>query len=64
MKNIPFLIIFDSNKTELLPFEEKLRTLINNNTDYRTNYMSINFKDEMGTILLGIEWLCEVMKPI
>lgn len=64
LKNIPFLILFNKLNTECEKLNEEFRNVANtlNNTLINTQY--INFESSINEINLGIEWLCEVMKPI
>jgi hypothetical protein len=64
LKNIPILIIFDINREDLHQSENKLRMVLNKSEGCVINYMNIDFQDGISTLYLGIEWLCEVMKPI
>jgi GTPase SAR1 family protein len=65
--DVPFLILFDkaNKKTEDLEINEKLRSQLKGK-DYNYNIQFVNFDDVKGLneIFYGIDWLCEVMKPV
>ncbi len=63
LKNIPFLIIFDKYNSQSKVFEE-LRNNINKLDRSVVNYLFVDFDDGIGVVNLGLEWLCELMKPI
>ena len=67
LTEVPSLIIFDkSNKNpDELEINEKLRNQLKGG-NYFYNIQFINFEDIKGLneIYFGMDWLCEVMKPV
>jgi len=67
LTEVPSLIIFDkSNKNpDELEINEKLRNQLKGG-NYFFNIQFINFEDIKGLneIYFGMDWLCEVMKPV
>ena len=63
MRKVPFLIIFDKSNNQENVFE-KLRNNINKVDRSEVNYLYVDFENGIGIVNLGLEWLCDLMKPI
>jgi hypothetical protein len=63
LKHIPFLFVFNNKYTENKAVE-KLRTEINKLNRDTVNNIVIDFFDGTLMVKSGLEWLCEIMKPI
>lgn len=68
LRSLPFIILFENFKYELLDCIEKLRNDVNNKStkvkEKDINYLFVSLKNEIGNISLAIDWLANVMKPI
>lgn len=64
LKNVPILIVFDKQNEDMQMINEKLRSLINLKDNLNINILHANFNQLETDMKLGLDWLCEVMKPI
>lgn len=66
LSQIPFLILFDISNELMEKLNEEIRMKINTLSIEKCliNTQYIDFKKRIGEIGFGLEWLCEVMKPI
>ena len=69
LKFVPFLILFDRSNSKMLEFTEKFRFELNTmikekNIDILYNIQYVDFSIKSEEILLGVDWLCDVMKAI
>jgi hypothetical protein len=64
LSQIPILILFDKGNSEIEGYIELFRNKLNKLENRLINTQYIYFDKNIDFIYLGLEWLCDVMKPI